>query len=171
MSRRIQIFTCSSVIWNIHRLWETSRPDSEIERTLKMSPTKSLVHDLSLWHHGWSIKSLSDTFSVLQIFGTSSDSLFFNWWLRACQLFGRAPCRIMEGCESQALLVKQILILLLNELKVVALAVLIVSACINIFCLEFITFWNSIMGCSLPWVCVFNCCSPAGGKEAGNGRW
>ena len=99
MSRGYQLFTCSSVIWNVCRLRETSQLGSEKERTLKTSSTESLVHDLSLGHNGSSMKSLEDTFSVLQISGTSCDPLFFNWWLRACQLFGRAQCRVMEGCD------------------------------------------------------------------------
>ena len=86
ISRENQLFICSSVIWNVCRIWETSRPGSEIERTSKMSYTEWLVHDLSLGHHGSSIESWLGTVSVLEISQTSCNPHFFNRWLRACRL-------------------------------------------------------------------------------------
>ena len=77
------------------------RQGSEIERTSKTSPRESLVHDLSLGCYGSFIKSWSDTLSVVDISRTICDPLFFNWWLLAWRLFGRAHCRVMQGCDRE----------------------------------------------------------------------
>ena len=80
MYRGNKFFTCLTIVSNICWLQVTLLQGSEIEKPSKTSPTESLVHDFSLGRH------ISDI------------HLFFNWWLIACQLFGRAHCRVMPGC-------------------------------------------------------------------------
>ena len=97
MSRRNQLFTYLSVIWNVCRIQETSRLGSIIERILRMSSTESLVNDLSqhrntMDHPSSRYKTVSPCCRYLghpaTLFSSTGD-----------RLFGRAQCRVMEGCD------------------------------------------------------------------------